>query len=75
MACEIFGIKFCVVSCCCCYHHDDLVQFPTPSQQGQGVKVGRWSSYSDQGKKSALQQRKCQIVKRNLKYLVVFLAV
>ena len=36
-----------------CYHDDFL------SQQGQGVKVGRWSRSSDQGgKKSALQTEK-----------------
>ena len=39
-----------------CYHDDFL------SQQGQGVKVGRWSRSSDQGGKSRrCKQRKCQI--------------
>ena len=45
--CEIFGIKFSVSHTVFCYH-DDL----ETSQQGQGVKVGRWSRSSDQGGKT-----------------------
>ena len=54
--CEIFGIKFSVS------HRFLLSWWFRTSQQGQGVKVGRWSRSSDQGGKSRrCKQRKCQI--------------
>ena len=57
--CEIFGIKFSVSHTDFCYHDDFL------SQQGQGVKVGRWSRSSDQGGKN----------RENVKTLQFFLVV